>query len=59
MQAINLDTIRTNNGFSIYEVLKSIINESNFTDEDVEYEIPARKRQTFFQRRYYYREYSK
>lgn len=58
MQAINLDTVRTNNGISIYEVLKSIINESNFTDEDLEYEIPIKKKNPFFYANRY-REYSK
>lgn len=58
MQAINLDTVRITNGISIYEILKSIVNESNFTDEDLEYEIPTRKKPTFYWHRYY-QEYSK
>lgn len=59
MKATNLETIRIKNGISICEILKSIVNENNFTDEDIECEIPTDKKQTFFQRRYYYQEYSK
>lgn len=58
MKAINLETIRIKNGISIYEILKSIINESNFTDEDLEYEIPIKKTNHFFYTNRY-REYSK
>lgn len=58
MKAINLETIRIKNGISIYEILKSIINESNFTDEDLEYEIPIKKTNHFFYANRY-REYSK
>lgn len=52
MRAINLDDIRIKDGVSIYDLLKSLINESNFSDEDFEYEIPE-KRKKFFSYSYY------
>lgn len=58
MKAINLDTIRTKNGVSIHKIVKSLINENNFTDEDLEYEIPIKKKNPFFYANRY-REYSK
>lgn len=58
MKAINLENMRTNNGISVYEIVKSLANEDNFTDEDWEYEIPARKKPAFYWQRYY-QEYSK
>lgn len=56
MKAINLDDIRRKNGISIYELLKSLINENNFSDEDFEYEIPDKRRKIFV---YHQDKYSK
>ena len=52
MKAINLDEIRIKNGLSIYELIKSLINESNFSDEDFEYEIPTKKRKYYHRDKY-------
>jgi len=60
MKAVNLETIRSKNGTSTYEIVKSLINESNFTDEDFEYEIPIKKKKrAFFYTNRYQDMYSK
>lgn len=43
MKSINFEDIRTIKGISIYQVLKSLANEQNYTDEDFEFDIPKKK----------------
>lgn len=59
MKATNPETIRTKNGVSIHKIVKSLINENNFTDEDWEYEIPIKKKKPFFYSNRYRDIYSK
>lgn len=45
MKKVDLELdFRRKNGISIYTILKSIMNENNFSDEDFEFRFPEKKK---------------
>lgn len=54
MKKLNLDDIRFINGISIRNVLKDLVNESNYSDEDYDFEIPKKPFQYYSKKQYDY-----